>query len=236
MRILVIDQCSGSKDSPDWFEKYAAEEIDSHSREELLNEVRDRVPGLRAEKLYTGRQQQFITEACERLRKAGDDVDRLFISAGFGLVDESTELPPYEVTFNDYSRAEIHQRGETLSIGTDIQTNLTGGQPYDIVFFALGQSYLESFDLEEVLLSLPEETTAVLFNQETLAEKREHVHSLPARTAEAKQFGTIVVAVKGQYLQHFAAHRERGTEPETGHEIVECCEAPPTSQSTFEGL
>lgn len=234
MRVLVIDQCSGSKEIPDWFTPYTAEEIDSHSREALLNEVRDQVPSLRAEKLYTGRQQRFITDACNRLRVAGDTVDRVFISAGFGVVDEGTELPPYEVTFNDYSKSEIRERGERLEIGSDLHA-LLGSEPgYDIVFFALGKTYLDSFELPRLLPALSPMTVGVLFNEEALAEELEQVRSISARTEDAKQFGTIVVAVKGKYIQHFAAHREKGVIPESADEVIELCESPPTSQSKLD--
>lgn len=236
MRVLVIDQCSGSKEVPEWFTPYTAEEIDSHTRDELLNDVRERVPSLRAEKLYTGRQQQFISEACNRLRSAGDEVDRVFISAGFGVVDETAELPPYEVTFDDYSSAEVRERGEELEIGSDLDALLTNEPAYDVVFFALGRAYLESFDLPEVLSDLPSGTIGVVFNQEKLAEEHDRVRSLSARTEDAKEFGTIVVAVKGQYIQNFAAHREQGEVPESAADVVSCCETTSTTQSTLDGV
>lgn len=233
MRVLIIDQCSGLKDAPDWFEKYTAEEVDAHSRAELLNEVRDRVPGLRAEKLYTGRQQQFITEAVNQLREAGDEVNRVFISAGFGVVNSTTELPPYEVTFGDYTAAEIQDRGRELAVESDLRSFVNDSEPYDVVFFALGSAYLKSFDVRSVLSELPPATLGVIFNQDEVADSFDQVCSLPARTAQAKQFGTIVVALKGVYLRNFSKHRSQGAEPATVAEVAKYCTSSPTSQSTL---
>lgn len=235
MRVLVIDQCSGSKQVPDWFTPYTADEIDEHSREDLLDGVRERVPALRAEKLYTGRQQQFITEACDQLRDAGDEVDRVFVSAGFGVVDENEELPPYEVTFNDYTTAEVRERGEKLGIGPDLRSLLNDEDAYDIVFVALGSTYIKSFDLTAVLAELPSETTGVLFNQPEIAEEERSVCSISARTADAKELGTIVVAVKGTYLQQFAENRAQRGEPSSTEEVIEWCASPTTSQTTLDG-
>jgi hypothetical protein len=231
MRILIVDQCSGSKAVPDWFTPYDEQTIAAHTREELLHEVRDRVPARRAERLYQGRQQQYITEACDRLRSAGDTVDRVFISAGFGVVDETTELPPYEVTFTDRSAEAVRERGTELGIEANLRTRLVKEEPYDVVFFALGQAYLNSFDLEALLSEIPDRTGVVVFNHEAVAERFGNVYSLSARTAEAKELGTIVVALKGRYLQNFAAHRAQGTTVNSIAEAAEYCRSEPTSQS-----
>lgn len=235
MRILIIDQCSGSKEVPDWFTPYDEQTVAAHTREQLLNEVRDQVPALRAERLYQGRQQQYITEACDQLRSAGDTVDRVFISAGFGVVDETTDLPPYEVTFTDRPADAVRERGAELGIEADLRTLLTEGTPYDLVVFALGQAYLNSFDLETVLSEIPDETGVVVFNQAALAERFDNVRSLSARTPQAKELGTIVVALKGRYLQNLAAHRAQGVAVDSVADAVDCCQSAPTSQSTLDG-
>lgn len=237
MRILVIDQCSSSKRVPEWFEPYTEEEVDAHSLQELLNGIgsRTRVPSLRAERLYQGRQQSYVSDACDQLRKAGDEVDRVFISAGFGVVNEGTELPPYDITFNDRSTTQVRTRGAELGIGDDLQAILNAGDPYDLVFFALGKSYLDSFPVGEILTSVTGKTSIVLFNQESTAKEYQHVRSISARLDEAKELGEIVVAVKGRLLQNFAAHRIREATPETLSDIVDYCRSPATSQSTMEG-
>jgi hypothetical protein len=73
----------------------------------------------------------------------------------------------------------------------------------------------------------------LVFNQEDLAASRKNVVSIPARTAEAKEHGTIVVALKGRYLQNFARHRKEGATVDEIADIVEYCTTEPTTQTGF---
>jgi len=227
MRILIIDQCSKGKDFPDQAPSFDATDIDKSGIEELRE--RQRVPTKKARDAYTGRQQKYISEAVDRLRAVGDEVDRYFISAGFGLIEESQTLPPYDVTFADYSAAEIRERAEQLFIESDIMDLLDNR--YDIVFFALGSDYYSSFELEKILENGPDETWYVCFNHESTTENFANVVSLPARTEEAKEHETIVVALKGRYLQHFAGHRSQGKEVVTAEDIFQFCTTEPTTQT-----
>lgn len=229
MKVLVIDQCSGSKDFPDESPVFSAEEIDASSREDLLNE--DGVASRKARNLYAGRQQRYVTEAVDALRASGHDVDRYFISAGFGLVEESTELPPYEATFNGMSADEIAERSDRLNIAANVKEVVITDDPYDVVFFALGSEYYSAIDLEPTLESLPSDSIGVVFNREKHAETAPNVVSIPARTDEAKEHGTIVVALKGVYLKHFADHVTSGATVTEPVDVVEYCTTERTSQS-----
>jgi hypothetical protein len=229
MRILIIDQCSGSKDVPENAPIFDAENTDEYGREGLL--ARDDVPAIPAHKLYTGRQQGYVDSAVDRLRANGDTVDRVYISAGFGLVSERTELPPYEVTFNDMVAASIDERAASLGIPTAVQDLVQGHPPYDVVFFALGKDYYRACDIDATIEALPEETLGVVFNREALAEGRSNVVSLPARTAEAKEHGTIVVALKGRYIEYFADHRATGASVDGASDLVEYCTTAATTQT-----
>lgn len=229
MRVLVIDQCSGSKDYPEDSPVFMAADIDAVSREELLG--RDRVARQSARQLYSGRQQQYVTEAVDTLRSGGHDVDRYFISAGFGVVAESTDLPPYEVTFTDMSAAEITERAAALNLTADVQALLSADPPYDVVFFALGSDYYGALDLETILETLPSASTGVLFNQAELVDGTSSAVSIPARTDDAEAHDTITVALKGVYLKNFAAHVTEGATVTTPEDVVDYCttEYPPQS-------
>jgi hypothetical protein len=232
MRILIIDQCSGSKDFPEESPVFSAEDIDDASRESLLE--RDRVARQKARDLYDGRQQRYIDEAVDALREAGHEVDRYFISAGFGLVSESTELPPYEVTFNGMSNAEIRDRAAELGISEDVQGLVSTESQYDVAFFALGSNYYLGLDMEAVLDDLTAETFAVVFNQESLAGDYENAISISARTEEAKDNGSIVVALKGTYLKNFADHVTAGAAVETLADVEAYCTTEYTTQTGFD--
>lgn len=232
MRLLIIDQCSGSKNVPEDFDQFDESDLEIHTREELID--RQGVPALPARDLYRGRQQQFVGNAVDRLRENGDSVDRIFISAGFGVVDEETKLPPYNVTFSDYSEEEIEDRSHKLGIHEDILHRIRTTPVYDVVFFILGTDYYQSLDLIEIMEELPDSTIGVLFNQDGRTDPYRNVISIPARTDEAKENGTIVVALKGRYLQNFAEHRAHGATVENPDDIEMYCTTEYTTQSTIE--
>jgi hypothetical protein len=220
MDILVIDQCSKSKQYPAEIDPYTREDIAAH--ESLAKDCADAETTLQAVSLYDGRQQEYVTSAVEKLEaRAGDTVDRYFISAGFGLVHQDEQLPPYEVTFNDSSPDEIGERASELGIECALLDIIS--DEYDIVFFALGSNYVHAFDLPTVLEALPPDTWAVCFNQESTTAQFDNAVSLSARTEQAKQQKTIVVALKGKYLQNFADHRSHGAAVRSIEDIETYC-------------
>ena len=227
MNILVIDQCSKEKDYANTIEPYNAETIDESPREELLE--RNSTPGKKACNLYAGRQQSYVTEAVDKLRRSGDTVDRYFISAGFGLVAEDDFLPPYNVTFADHTLEEIEHRASKLDIQSDIVDLLSGD--YDLVFFALGSDYYRSMNLSAILEETPSDTWVVCFNCQSDIEDFDNAISIPARTEQAKDHGTIVVALKGKYLQNFAEHRSHGRQVSGTEDIEVYCTTSYTTQS-----
>lgn len=227
MNILVIDQCSKKKDYPDIIEPYDAETIDASTRENLLD--RNSTSKQKARNLYAGRQQSYITQAVDKLRASGDAVDRYFISAGFGLVAAEDLLPPYDVTFADYTSDEMERRAAKLDIQNDVINLLS--DDYEIVFFALGSDYHQSLDLPTIVETTSSDTWVVCFNCKSHIEGLDNAISIPARTEQAKEQGTIVVALKGKYLQNFAEHRSHGKQVSGTEDIVKYCTVPYTAQS-----
>ena len=228
MRILIVDQCSSAKKASDRNEPLDMDDIDSAPKETLVD--RDGVESYWAEELYEGRQQQRITEAKRLLETAGDEVDRVFISAGFGVVDSSDELPLYDVTFADMSAEEIDNRAKKLRIHEDLR-ELIVSSDYDIVFFALGSDYYRSAKLGELLPDVSEDTFIVFFNRDEFEEEYDNGISIPARTSQAKAYGTIVVALKGEYLRNFASHRASGEEIESVDDIKTYCQEESSPQA-----
>jgi len=228
MNILVIDQCSKDKVQLPDEDTYTEEDLaDGESTEEVRTNA-DLT--MRAVDLYTGRQQDFITRAAEKLEsRAGDTVDRYFISAGFGLIHETDPVPPYDVTFTNSSPQEIERRAAKLGIQRKLQGLVTG--EYDLVFLALGSDYYRTFDLSAMLDAISPDTWVICFNHESVTEAYPNVLSLPARTAQAKEQETIVVALKGKYLQNFAEHRAQGAEVNDLDDLETYCTTPYGSQS-----
>ncbi|WEL18877.1 Uncharacterized protein SVXHr_2734 [Halorhabdus sp. SVX81] len=232
MNILIIDQCSKAKEYREEARSFDAGDIDEHGLETLREHPESLSKAAR--KLYAGRQQQYISDAVDQLRSVGDSVDRFFISAGFGVIEETEELPPYDVTFADHSATEIRERANTLGIEDDIRNLITDG--YDLIFFALGSDYYRSFDLQSILEDVSPTTWVVCFNHESITDSYENVVSLPARTEEAKEQETIVVALKGRYLQHFASHRSKGKEVTDLEDIETFCTTEYTTQTSLDQI
>lgn len=232
LNILVIDQCSGSKEFPDDASVFGADETLQFSRDSLLS--RDNVPGIAARDLYTGRQQNYVCDAVRRLRSNGHNVERHFISAGFGLVAEDDDLPPYEVTFSSMNVGEIRERSTKLHIQEDLRHVLKESD-YDIVFFALGKDYYTSIDIDEMVQEVRSDRIGVVFNRELVEDQFDNIESVPARTEDAKQHGTIVVGLKGLYMENFAKYIEdiEVIHPETIEELCRRVDTEP-DQPTFE--
>lgn len=226
MKILVIDQCSGSKTHPDTVDSLTIDEVDAYRADENVRTL----PEWPARHLYDGRQQNYIDEAVETLREEGHTISRYFISAGFGLVDESKELPPYEVTFSTMTAGEIDDRSHSLDIPADVASLLSKTE-YDLAFLAVGSDYARSAQLPEAVAQSPRSTTKVVFNAEELAADHTNVVSISARTTDAKQQETIVVALKGVYLQNFAANLGDATEAPDPDAIKQFCIKTPSTQS-----
>lgn len=230
MKLLIIDQCSNSKSYPGKSTVFDAAEIDEAGLETLCD--RDNAVCLPARKLYGGRQQRYISEAVDSLRANGYTVDRYFISAGFGLISEDDQIPPYDVTFAEMSDSEIEKRSARLEI-SDTVAEICSSHIYDIIFLTLGNDYYRALDLPEIVSEIPDTTYCVVFNQEALAREYNSVISIPARTKEAKEQGTIVVALKGIYLKNFASHLVNRSKPNSADEITEYCMNEYTSQTDF---
>jgi hypothetical protein len=199
--ILIIDQCSGSKYVPEGERVFDANEIDSASKSALLEKAN--TIGVKANELYTGRQQEAVSNAVRRLRSDGHSVQRYFISAGFGLVEEEEKLPPYEVTFSGMTVGEIRNRSSRLNIQSDLYRVLDQAD-YDVVFFTLGKDYYKSIDIDQTVRRVRPDRIGVVFNRELVDQQYDNIVSVPARTEDAERHQTIVVGLKGVYMENFA--------------------------------
>lgn len=230
MRILVLDQCSGSKSYPEGSPMFSLDDLEEHSREGLLEE--GGVAAKKARNLYDGRQQRRIDGAVDSLRDAGHHVDRYFVSAGFGLVEETELLPPYDVTFQDFSDDEIRERADDLELSREVSKLLSSEPAYDVAFLALGGDYCTAIGVPDVLEDFSGDT-AVVFNNSEAASARSRVLSLPARTKDARDRGVIVVELKGKYLQNFARTIRQGEPVLEDAKLRDACLNGPAEQSDF---
>ena len=232
MRVLIIDQCSGTKTYDNDTPELTAKQIDDEPDREKL--VESSTFSDVARKLYTGRQQNGIDEAVDGLRASSHEVDRFFVSAGFGLVSENDELPAYNVAFE--TETEARERGNKLQIPSSVKQALQARE-YDVVFFALGAKYYTAIDLEQSLSEVSEDAVAVVFNNESLAESKENVLSLVANTSTGRKdrVGGGAIGVKAEYLKNFATHASDGTEITTIEDVRRMC-LPDSQQVSFDSI
>jgi hypothetical protein len=231
MHVLIVDQCCKQKAYPKDSETLTADDIDAAERETLLD--REDVRSVPAADLYVGRQQEAIDRAVNTLRTADHTVTRVFISAGFGVVGENESLPPYNVTFSGMSASDIRKRADELSITRDLLNVIRDSPEPDVAFFALGADYFTALDTEAVLSALPGETVKVLYNREERASTLSNSISLPARNADASQYGVNAIELKGHYIERFASRFEadRDCQPLSPKRIQSICTESESSQS-----
>jgi len=155
LRIFVLGSCTAKKK----FKRLdiTCEVIDKFGREKLIEreDLKDMV--LPARDMYLGGQHLYTVKAVDILRSipSVECVDFYILSAGFGLLEEKTLIPPYECTFGDMSKEEIRRRSKRLRIEEKL-LKILEREKYDIAFFLLGVKYLIA--IEEALKSFPTNT------------------------------------------------------------------------------
>ncbi len=137
MKILVIASCSKTK-SVQYPHQPTCNEIPSkESREQILLKFPTKKT---AKDLYRGAL-NLSTNSAVRLLKNYFDVSYYIVSAGFGLLEESVLLPPYDCSFSDKTKDQIIERSELLHIPEDFQEMIVKENP-DLIYLALGKDYL----------------------------------------------------------------------------------------------
>ncbi len=133
MKILVLASCGKRKGLSN--PNAATLEVLS-TKERIDDYLSSEVPKVPAGDLYTGPQAVALREAVKLLREKFP-TDYYIISAGFGLVRDSDELPAYDVSFNDMPLADAMIRADMLGI----RDGITKLPQYDLVLLAVGQRY-----------------------------------------------------------------------------------------------
>ncbi len=98
-----------------------------------------------AGQMYTGQHHIWVMEGVRLMRERfGEDaVSMGIVSAGYGLIDESTPIVPYDVTFHGKSKSWIKARARELGIPGAIRNAASG---FQLVLFLLGVEYLLAMD------------------------------------------------------------------------------------------
>ncbi len=140
-RIQIITSCTGSKalhsDRALTVEDFAGGDQWLRQRESDLGT-------LPANAMYTGRQHLEIMRAISSC--PGLDIQVKVVSAGYGVIDGSRPIGPYDVTFAGMSARQIEQRGQDLGVPEDIRDALENTDR-DLTLVLLGRDYLRACQL-----------------------------------------------------------------------------------------
>ena len=134
LRIFVLSSCTAKKK----FKRLdiTCEVIDKFGREKLIEreDLKDMV--LPARDMYLGGQHLYTIKAVDILRAIPsiECVNFYILSAGFGLLEEQTLIPPYECTFGTMSKEDIRHRSKKLRIEEKL-LKILEKEKYDIAFF-----------------------------------------------------------------------------------------------------
>ena len=209
-KICVVSSC-GKKKLVQHDNQPSCAELDSvdqrdHWRHKLSKELRN------AESMYTGYQNREIYRGVSELRKIGDvEVDYFIISAGFGVLHEGEQIPPYDCSFNKMTVKQIESRARKLDIPrsfSEIQQS-----DYNLMYLALGSKYLRALgnDWPSNLTK-----TTICFHKKY---ESKYIVNLPANTKIVKAYSAAghkihgVVGFKGDLLRVLVDHALKREKP-----------------------
>ncbi|MFG0216646.1 tRNA-guanine transglycosylase DpdA [Brevibacillus porteri] len=191
-RILVVTSCTGEKIYKPINQLILEDFLDNKRLQKREEELKDFK--VSAGEMYTGSQHLALMEGVKKYRLDGGHIDVSVISAGYGLLDESDFIVPYEVTFNTMNSQTIKSWSKQQGISEQLQEKVKN---YDLVFFLLGDKYLQS-----VLwpLSIKDNQRMIFFaggssKPKILLEDRYHVLAIGEK--EAKEFKFGLISIKG---------------------------------------
>lgn len=144
IKTLIVTSCTGEKKFHPENQLIQGDFEDKEKlklREKELKEFR-----CPAGEMYTGMQHLRLMEGINSLRqKFGKNIlDLCIVSAGYGLINESKIIVPYEVTFNTMNATGIAEWSKKLNIHDNLKKTI---KKYDLVFFLLGDKYLRASTL-----------------------------------------------------------------------------------------
>ncbi len=148
---------------------------------------------LPAAEMYTGGQHLDLMKGVRQFRQAGGRIDVAILSAGYGLLEETARIVPYDITFNTMRRSQIVEWSHKRNVPDALAKKMAG---HDLVFFLLGDKYIQALDLplgikghqKRIFFAGTVNKTQILSDDHYLLEITE---------MEARQFHRGLVRIKG---------------------------------------
>ncbi|AYB46279.1 tRNA-guanine transglycosylase DpdA [Paenibacillus lautus] len=191
-RILVVTSCTGEKLYKPDNQLVLKDFQDKQTLERRENELIDYK--VNAGAMYTGSQHLALMSGIQQYRDIGGEITLNIISAGYGLLQEEAQIVPYEVTFNTMHSQAIKKWAKQQNITQDLQQKV---KDYDLIFFLLGDKYLQAIDWP---IQLRDDQRAIFFaggSSKSRILNWEHYHVLAIGEKEAKEFKFGLIGIKG---------------------------------------
>ncbi|NRR19753.1 tRNA-guanine transglycosylase DpdA [Brevibacillus sp. MS2.2] len=215
-RILVVTSCTGEKIYKPENQLVLDDFVDKQRLRKREKELKNYK--VSAGEMYTGSQHLALMEGVKNYRFNGGTIDVSIISAGYGLLDEGDFIVPYEVTFNTMNSQTVKNWSKQQGISEQLQDKI---QNYDLVFFLLGDKYLQS-----VLwpLSIRDNQRFIFFaggssKSKILLEDRYHVLTIGEK--EAKEFKFGLIGIKGFLFSQLLKQVSKNIIDDAWNEIAE---------------
>ncbi|NHJ85492.1 MAG: hypothetical protein FK734_08520 [Asgard group archaeon] len=139
MKLLIFSSCSKRKVIEYPHQPSCDDLTSKERREDFIIKLSVNRP---AHQMYLGALNLSIKSAIKVLRRFFD-VSHYIVSAGFGIIEETVEIPPYDCTFSTMSKEDIEKRAELLTIPNDYHEIIEKEKP-DCIYLALGKKYLDA--------------------------------------------------------------------------------------------
>ena len=168
MKILVITSCTSSKQDCE-------------------------VPAV---EMYTGAQHRLLMEGLEQVRARYKEevIDLYIISAGYGLLNESDVIAPYNVTFTGLNKKKLLARSNSLQLHEQVEALIAH---YDFVFFLLGEKYIRALQLPFEGSDTGTQIFLLGKGYRKLIPDASNTHFVPVGNDLARELGVMGVALKG---------------------------------------
>lgn len=211
MRILILTSCTGEKavKHPD---QLTLDDFRSGSAHVARREKGIADSCRTAGKIYTGEQHLRLMRGVARFRETGggkgkNEVNLHILSAGYGVIQESRVVAPYETTFATMKTKELRDWADTLKVPEDFRK--TVGWNYDLGLILLGASYLQACAVDD---GIEFGGPTLLFCGRGMAKKLpilKDVRIVPISNPEAKRFSCGLVGLKGELAARVMAQVRR---------------------------
>lgn len=155
-RLLIVSSCTARKRFDPLGQLTEADLNDPILRKNGETRLASyRLPSI---EMYTGRGHNFVRDAIKELRESGCLVSHFIISGGYGLLNESDLIVPYNVTFSGAPKAWVQERGRRLGLRDQL---VACASEHEHVILILGREYLTAIGLPLPVDSLPPTTVYV---------------------------------------------------------------------------